>query len=64
MRSGDGAEKLISGMATKGEEPPLLIRATQEEQYPKAVSDNYVDPLFSNHRRRTRLDLTHCRGIW
>ena len=46
LRSGDGAEELTSGVATKGEEPPLLIRATQEEQYPKAVSDDYVDLCF------------------
>ena len=29
------AEELTSGVATKGEESPLLIRATQEEQYPR-----------------------------
>ena len=46
LRSGDGAEELTSGVATKGEESPLLIRATQEEQYPKAVSDDYVELCF------------------
>ena len=29
LRSGDGAEELTSGVATKGEQSPLLIRATQ-----------------------------------
>ena len=63
MRSGDGAEELTSGVATKREESPLRISATQEEQYPNAVSDDYVDCCLQNHRRRMRLDLMHCRGI-
>ena len=46
LRSGDGAEELTSVVATKGEESPLLIRATQEEQYPMDVSDDYVDLCF------------------
>ena len=64
LRSGDRAEELTSGVATKREESPLRIRATQEEQYPKAVSEDHVDLLSKNHRRRTGLDLTHCLGIW
>ena len=49
LRVGDEAEELTSGVAKKGEESSLLIRAMQAEQYPKAVSDNYIDLLFSNH---------------
>ena len=56
LRSGDRAEELTSGVATKREESPN--RATQEEQYPKAVSKDHVDLLSKNHRRRTGLDLT------
>ena len=54
-------EESTSGVATKREEPPLRIRATQEEQYPKAASEDHVDLLSKNHRR-TGLDLTHCRA--
>ena len=63
FRSGDGAEGLTSGVATKREESPLRIRATQEEQDPKAVSEDHVDLFTQNHRRRTGLDQAHCPGI-
>ena len=49
LRLGDRAKELTSGVATKREESPLRIRATQEEQYPKAVSEGHVDLLSKNH---------------
>ena len=57
FRSVHGAERLTSGVATKREESPLRIRATQrqEEQDPKAVSEDHVDLFTQNHRRRTGL---------
>ena len=56
LGTGDGAEELTSGVATKGEESPLLIRAIQEEPYPKAVFEDQVDhcstkPLTSDRAR-------------
>ena len=62
LRLGDGAEELTPGVATKREESPLPIRATQGEQDSKAVSEDHVY-FFKNHRSRTRLDLALCRGI-
>ena len=56
MRSGDRAEGLTLGVATKREESPLLIRATHREQDPKAASEDHVDlflkkPLTSDGAR-------------
>ena len=62
--SGDGAEGLTSGVVTKREESPPRIRATQEEIYPKAVFEDHVDHCFSNHGRRTGLDLEKCPAIY
>ena len=42
LRLGDGAEELTPGVATKSEEFPLPIRATQGEQDSKAVSEDHV----------------------
>ena len=50
LRSGDEAEELTSGVATKREESPLRIRAMQEEQYTKAVSEDHVDLLHKTRR--------------
>ena len=64
LRSGDGAEELTSGVAMKRQgESTLPIRATQEEHYPKAVSEDQVDLFSQNHRCRTGLHLVHCRDI-
>ena len=46
------------------EESPLPIRATQEEIYPKAVLEDHVDHYFSNHGRRTGLDLKQRLAIY
>ena len=46
LRIGDGAEKLTSGVATKGVESSILTRVMKEEQYYKAVLEDQVD-LFS-----------------
>ena len=63
FRSGDGAEGLTLGVATKREESPLRIRATLEEQDPNAVSEDHVNLFIQNHRRWTGLYQVHCPGI-
>ena len=52
-KSSCGAEELTSGVATKEVERPTSTRVVQEEQYPKAVSEDHVDLFTQNHRRRT-----------
>ena len=49
LRLGDGAEELTLGVATKEVERPTSTRVVQEEQYPKAVSEDHVDLFAQNH---------------
>ena len=63
LRLGDGAEELTPGVATKREESPLPIRATQGGTGLQGCLRRPRVFLKKNHRSRTRLDLALCRGI-
>ena len=62
LRLGDGAEELTPGVATKREESPLPIRATQGGTGLQGCLRRPRVFLKKNHRSRTRLDLALCRG--